>query len=65
MTKKVSNLNREHQRQAGKGRAAQETFQQHNQRIAPDGFSAVSAYMRAPAGLRLLDLSHIQFLRPE
>jgi len=55
----------EHQQRAGKGRATQASFLTHNKQIAPDGFAAVSAYMRAPAGLRLLDPAHIQFLRPE
>ena len=60
-----SHLTPEHQSEAGKGRAAQTTFLGHNKQIAPDGFAAASAYMRGPFGLRLLDPSHIQFLRPE
>lgn len=59
---KGSNLSPEHQRRAGQQRAAQRSFLQHNQRIAPDGPSAVSAYMRAPAGSQLLDPSDVQFL---
>jgi len=60
-----SHLTPAHQSHAGKGRATQASFLTHNQQIAPDGFAAMSAYMRAPAGLRLLDPAHIQFLRPE
>src|SRR5262249_54557915 len=39
-------------------------FVEHNRRIASDGFSAQSAYMRGPSGLRLLSHSHVQFLLP-
>lgn len=55
----------QHHQQLGVLRAQQETFLDHNREIAPDGFAAQSAYMRAFIGLRLLSPEHIQFLRPE
>jgi hypothetical protein len=55
----------EYQIEAGRRRAKQESFVEHNRQIAPDGFRAQSAYMRAPIGLRLLSPDHVQFLLPE
>ncbi len=55
----------EYQIEAGRRRAQQESFVEHNRQIAPDGFRAQSAYMRAPSGLRLLSPDHVQFLLPE
>jgi hypothetical protein len=54
----------EYQAEMGRRRAQQKSFVEHNRRIAPDGFSAQSAYMRGPSGLRLLRPEHIQFLEP-
>ena len=54
----------EYQSEMGRRRAQQKSFVEHNRRISPDGFSAQSAYMRGPSGLRLLEPSHIQFLNP-
>lgn len=59
---KGSHLSSEHQRRAGKQRALSRSFLAHNQRIAPDGFRAQSAYMRAPVGSRLLKAEDRQFL---
>jgi len=55
----------EYQAEMGRRRAQQLSFLEHNRRISPDGFSAQSAYMRGPSGLRLLDPEHVQFLLPE
>ncbi len=62
---RAEQFDRTHQRNAANQRVRQETFLPHNQTIAQDGYAAISAYMRAPAGLRLLHPEHIQFLRPE
>jgi len=59
------NADPDHQRQAGRARAAQPSFREHNQRIAPDGWRSFSAHWRAMQGLPLLDPTHIQFLTPE
>lgn len=63
--KRAEQFTEEYQREMGLRRAQQHSFLEHNRRIAPDGFSAQSAYMRGPSGLRLLTPSHVQFLLPE
>lgn len=62
--KRIQTMSREDARAGGLSRARQGTFQTHNEDVAPEGFWAQSAYLRA-AGARLLDASQIQFLRPE
>ncbi len=59
------NSNSEHQRRAGRARAAQPGFVEHCRCIAPDGWWAFSAYWRVHQGLPLLDPSQVQFLTPE
>jgi uncharacterized membrane protein len=63
--KRAEQFTPEYQIEAGRRRAQQESFVEHNRQIAPDGFRAQSAYMRAPSGLRLLSPEHVQFLLPE
>ena len=63
--KRAEQFTPEHQIEAGRRRAQQDSFLEHNRTIAPDGFRAQSAYMRAPSGLRLLSPEHVQFLLPE
>jgi hypothetical protein len=63
--KRAEQFTPEHQIEAGRRRAQQPSFVEHNRQIAPDGYRAQSAYMRAPSGLRLLRPEHVQFLLPE
>ncbi len=63
--KRAEQFTPEYQIEAGRRRAQQDSFVEHNRTIAPDGFRAQSAYMRAPSGLRLLSNEHVQFLLPE
>src|SRR5436305_6179904 len=63
--KRAEAFTSESQSELGRRRAQQLSFLLHNRRIAPDGFSAQSAYMRGPSGLRLLHPEHVQFLLPE
>jgi hypothetical protein len=62
--KRIQTMSKEDARAGGLSRARQGDFQKHNEEVAPEGFWAQSAYLRA-AGARLLDASQIQFLRPE
>jgi hypothetical protein len=63
--KRAEQFTQAYQQEMGRRRAQQYSFLEHNRQIAPDGFSAQSAYMRGPSGLRLLLPEHIQFLLPE
>lgn len=63
--KRAEQFTPEYQIEAGRRRARQDSFLEHNRQIAPDGFRAQSAYMRAPSGLRLLSPEYVQFLLPE
>ncbi len=63
--KRAEQFTPEYQIEMGRRRAQQDSFLEHNRTIAPDGFRAQSAYMRAPSGLRLLSPEHVQFLLPE
>ncbi len=63
--KRAEQFTPQYQIENGRRRAQQSSFLEHNRQIAPDGFRAQSAYMRAPSGLRLLSPEHIQFLLPE
>jgi hypothetical protein len=63
--KRAEQFTPEYQIEMGRRRAQQESFLEHNRQVAPDGFRAQSAYMRAPSGLRLLSPEHVQFLLPE
>lgn len=54
-----------HFKQMGEQRAAQPSFLQHNRSIALQGWEGLCAHWRAGQGLPLLDVRHIQYLRPE
>jgi hypothetical protein len=63
--KRAQAFTREYQQEQACKRVAHPSFLAHNRRIAPDGFAAQSAHMRATNGQRLLHARHVQFLRPE